>query len=273
MAKFLDLTGLGTFLTDVKTWAEGLFLKKTEYTAPNIQIVKVNGSQLTPDGSKAVNIDLSDYALSSAVTQEIAQAVSGITSFEAQVVESLPGTGTKGILYLVANSGSGQNVYDEYLWLTDKYEKLGTREIDLSGYALKTEIPTSVSELENDAGYLTTVPSEYVTDTELTGKGYQTSAQVESAITSKGYQTASQVNSIVDGKGFLTAVPEEYVTDDELTAKGYQTSAQVESAITGKGYQTSGQVQTAISEATADFITDADLPTAITEEEIDALFS
>lgn len=224
MAKFVDLTGLGYFKTKLQTLLDGIFLKKTEYTAPTIQIVKVNGSELTPDGSKAVNIDLSVYALSENVTQEIAQAVSGIQGFEAQVVEELPGTGTKGILYLVANSGSGQNVYDEYLWLTDKYEKLGTREIDLSGYALKTEIPTAVSQLENDAGYLTEVPSEYVTDTELTGKGYQTASQVETAITEKGYQT-------------------------------------------------SAQVQTAISEATADFITDADLPTAITEEEIDGLFS
>lgn len=224
MAKFVDLTGLGYFKTKLQALLDGIFLKKTEYTAPTIQIVKVNGSELTPDGSKAVNIDLSAYALSEEVTQEIAQAVSGIQGFEAQVVEELPDTGTKGILYLVANSGSGQNVYDEYLWLTDKYEKLGTREIDLSGYALKTEIPTAVSQLENDAGYLTEVPSEYVTDTELTGKGYQTASQVETAITEKGYQT-------------------------------------------------SAQVQTAISEATADFITDADLPTAITEEEIDGLFS
>lgn len=198
MEKFLDLTGLGHFKSKITSWAEGLFLKKTEYTAPSIQVVKVNGSPLSPDGSKAVNIDLSTYALKTEVTQEIAEAVSGIQGFEAQVVESLPGTGEKGILYLVANSGSGQNVYDEYLWVNNKFEKLGTREIDLSAYAKKTEIPTKTSQLTNDSGFLTAVPDEYVTDTELTGKGYQTASQVESAITSKGYQTASQVESAID---------------------------------------------------------------------------
>ena len=100
MAKFLDLTGLGQFLENVKTWATGLFVQKeagkglstndyttaekqklTGLTATTIDIVKVNGSALTPDGSKAVNIDLSDYALSENVTQEIAQAVSGIQGF------------------------------------------------------------------------------------------------------------------------------------------------------------------------------------------------
>lgn len=158
MAKFLDLTGLGQFKTKLQTFFEGIFLKKTEYTAPTIQIVKVNGSPLSPDGSKAVNIDLSTYAIKTEVTQEIAQAVSGIQGFDAQVVSKLPQTGAKGILYLVANSGSGQNIYDEYLWITDKYEKLGTREIDLSAYAKKTEIPTKVSQLENDSGFLTEVP-------------------------------------------------------------------------------------------------------------------
>lgn len=63
MAKFLDLTGLGQFKTKLQTFFEGIFLKKTEYTAPTIQIVKVNGSPLSPDGSKAVNIDLSTYAI------------------------------------------------------------------------------------------------------------------------------------------------------------------------------------------------------------------
>ena len=74
-------------------------------------------------------------------------------------------------------------------------EKIG--EIDLSGYALKTEIPTAVSQLTNDSGYLTEVPNEYVTDTELTEKGYQTASQVETAITEKGYQTSAQVQTAI----------------------------------------------------------------------------
>lgn len=201
MAKFLDLTGLGQFLTKVKGWATGQFVAKepgkglstndyttaekqklTGLTPTKIDIVKLNGSPLSPDGSKAINIDLSTYALKSAVTQEIAQAVSGIKQFEAQVVENLPPTGTAGILYMVSNSGSGQNVYDEYLWINGKYETLGKREIDLSAYAKKSEIPTKTSQLTNDSNFLSAVPAEYVTETELAGKGYQTSAQVESAI-------------------------------------------------------------------------------------------
>lgn len=45
---------------------------------------------------------------------------------------------------------------------------------DVSGKADKSEIPTKVSQLENDLEYLTEVPKEYVTDEELEAKGYLT---------------------------------------------------------------------------------------------------
>lgn len=45
---------------------------------------------------------------------------------------------------------------------------------DVSGKADKSEIPTKVSQLENDSEYLTEVPEEYVTDKELEAKGYLT---------------------------------------------------------------------------------------------------
>ena len=80
-------------------------------------------------------------------------------------------------------------------------EKVGNSSgnIDLSDYALKSEIPTvptKVSQLQNDKGYLTGVPSEYITESELNTKGY------------------------------LTQVPSEYVTETELNTKGYLTQHQ-----------------------------------------------
>ena len=51
----------------------------------------------------------------------------------------------------------------------------------LDGYALKTEIPTKVSQLENDNNYLSSIPEEYVTETELNAKGYLTEHQDLSA--------------------------------------------------------------------------------------------
>ena len=189
MAKFLDLSGLSHAITKIKEWTNTRLNEEV-----TIKVVKVNGKPLSSDGSKGVNVDLSTYAIKTEVTQEIAQAVSGIQGFDAQVVEQLPQTGKKGILYLVANSGSGQNVYDEYLWVTDKFEKLGTREIDLTAYAKKTDLPTKTSQLANDSGFLTGVPAEYVTDAELTQKGYETTQSVNNKL--EGYVKTADMGTI-----------------------------------------------------------------------------
>ena len=45
---------------------------------------------------------------------------------------------------------------------------------------VKDEIPTNISELINDTGYLTSVPSEYITETELNAKGYLTEVELTS---------------------------------------------------------------------------------------------
>ena len=164
-----DITGLGipaqdTTYADATTSTHGLMsaADKTKLDgvatgaqANKIESVKVNGTALTPDSSKAVNVDLSAYAKSADVTKEIASAVSGVTQIDYSVVETLPSTGKKGIIYLVANSDSGNNIYDEYIYINSKFEKLGSREMDLSSYAKKTDIPTKVSSLTNDSGYQT----------------------------------------------------------------------------------------------------------------------
>lgn len=135
--------------------------------ANKIESVKVNGTALTIDSSKAVNVDLTAYAKSADVTKEIASAVSGVTQIDYSVVESLPSTGKKGIIYLVANSGSNNNIYDEYIYINSKFEKLGSRELDLSSYAKKTDIPTKVSDLTNDSGYQTSIQVNSAIDAKL----------------------------------------------------------------------------------------------------------
>lgn len=77
-------------------------------------------------------------------------------------------------------------------------------QIDLSDYAKKSELPTKVSELENNEGY--------ITETELESKGYLTGIPSE-------YITEAEL----ENKGYLTAIPSEYVTETELESKGYLT--------------------------------------------------
>ena len=46
---------------------------------------------------------------------------------------------------------------------------------DYNDLTNKPTIPTKTSQLTNDSNYLTSVPSEYITESELSGKGYLTS--------------------------------------------------------------------------------------------------
>lgn len=102
---------------------------------------------------------------------------------------------------------------------------------DLDNYATQNWV-------ENQ-GYLTEIPSEYVTDSELTAKGYQTAAQVETAITSKGYITNDALN------GYAT---ETYV-DTGLSQKQNQLSqTQLDAVNSGANTTNIGQIATNTSD-------------------------
>ena len=76
----------------------------------------------------------------------------------------------------------------------------------------QSDIPTKTSELTNDSGFLTSVPSEYVTETELNAKGFLTEHQDISDKADKSeipnklsqlendsdYATITQVNQAID---------------------------------------------------------------------------
>ena len=84
------------------------------------------------------------FQTQSQVQSAIADAISEITSFEYSIVQTLPATGEKGVIYLVPNSGSAPNIYDEYVWITSggsgSFEMIGTTAVDLSGYMKKTDM-------------------------------------------------------------------------------------------------------------------------------------
>lgn len=79
-------------------------------------------------------VNAMDVSTKEYVDTTIADALGDITGFEFQIVNTLPATGDKGIMYLVAHTHGTNDVYDEYIWVTDKYERLGTLDVDLSNY-------------------------------------------------------------------------------------------------------------------------------------------
>ena len=98
----------------------------------------------------------------------------------------------------------------------------------LETYALKTDIPTKTSELTNDSGFLTSIPEEYVTETELASKGYATVDSVnnkaDKATTLSGYGiTDAYTKTESDGKYALQSSLNTYATKEELNNKADET--------------------------------------------------
>lgn len=71
---------------------------------------------------------------------------------EYRVVESLPQTGVRGTIYLISHNHGSNDTYDEYLWISDKYEKIGNTDIDLSGYIKMSDLPTITYDEYNSMG-------------------------------------------------------------------------------------------------------------------------
>lgn len=78
----------------------------------------------------------------------------------------------------------------------------------LETYALKTDIPTKTSELTNDLGFLTSIPEEYVTETELNN---ELQDKADKATTLSGYGIADAYTK--------TETDSKYATKTELATK------------------------------------------------------
>lgn len=143
--------------------------------------VKVDGTELTITDKK-VNIDLSAYAkkteveavqavadaampkaggaftgavtiqaptenMNPATKKYVDDAIGGITGVEFKVVDKLPTTGEAGVIYLVAHAHGTGDIYDEYIWVTDKFEKIGNTDIDLSDYVTTQALSDEIKKL------------------------------------------------------------------------------------------------------------------------------
>ena len=122
------------------------------------------------------------------------------------MVSSLPTSNISATtVYLLKTGAESQNLYTEYIYVNSAWEYLGKQSVDLTGYALKTDIPTKLSALTNDAGFITKTVSDLT-----------------------NYYTKTESDNKYQAKGnYLTAIPSEYVTETELTSKGYAKQSDV----------------------------------------------
>lgn len=156
---------------------------------------------------------LAGYDIQDAYTKaEVDNKLTAIYRFKgnANTYNDLPNKDlTVGDVYNVLDTGAN------YGWTGSSWDKLGEN-IDLSPYALKTELPTKVSELQNDAGYLT----QHQDISEKADVSY-VNAELAKKQDAGDYALLSDIptktSELVNDSGYLTEIPEEFLTVDEAS--------------------------------------------------------
>lgn len=151
--------------------------------------------QLLESWKKLNNIDIDDSSTSNETTyssSKIQNLIASINKFNIQVVETLPETGEKFVIYLVPIQEVSEqeepeepttqvsDSYNEYIWTTDdngengRWELIGTTKVNLSDYYTKTEVDTFLdsvntsvdaldSRITTTEGNITTLQDEIAT--------------------------------------------------------------------------------------------------------------
>lgn len=141
---------------------------------------------------------LTELPTSEEIDQKINTAIGSVYRVKGSVAnyEALPKDNvTIGDVYNLEDTGANYVATST----TPNWDKL-SETVDLNGYLTKTD---AASTYQPKGNYLTSVPEEYVTETELTAKGYATTTQVNTKLDSSAYTAADVLSKVktVDGVG------------------------------------------------------------------------
>ena len=141
-------------LTDAKAYADSL--------APNYaaaehthEIADVTGLQGALDGKANKATTLAGYGITDAYTKgdtdsKIAEAVANAHHLKREIVEELPdvGSANEDTIYMVGDgTGEEENQkYEEFMLINGAFEKIGDSAVDLTNYALKSEVQEAKQE-------------------------------------------------------------------------------------------------------------------------------
>ena len=149
--KYLNNTGLQYFFNRIKT----IFALKTELPTAT--------SELTNDSgyiTNAVNDLINYYKKTETYSQsEVNALIAGISTVNFLIVQTLPTQDiSTSTIYLLDNGSSEyENQYDEYVYINNTWEKIGTTAVDLTSYW------TSTSGLNNSLIAITTAEIDTIT--------------------------------------------------------------------------------------------------------------
>lgn len=182
--KYLDLAGLGTFkeqmdtsvdqkdattLQSAKDYADSLSDNYDPAGTAQTKVQELANGQVATNkadiatlksGKADKSTTLAGYGITDAYTKTqtdsaIATAVANADHLKREIVEELPdpGEADENTIYMVGTGeGSEDSTYEEYMLVNGAFEKIGSSEVDLTNYALKSEVSSAKTEAINTAG-------------------------------------------------------------------------------------------------------------------------
>ena len=127
----------GIYWCNGLSYSSGLGITFNVTKIASLDDIPTNVSELTND---------SNFQTETQVNSLIGTAIGGINQFNVAVVQDLPTTDIDNhTIYFVPNSSSGNNVYEEWMYINSQWEMIGTTSIDLSGYVQRSEVTSSYS--------------------------------------------------------------------------------------------------------------------------------
>lgn len=136
-----DVTNLGKDLEAVETIVGK---ESTGEGVPSTGLIARVEALEAQDGVLAGEIDALDARLTNVYTKTetnsaIAAAIAAVDHLSREIVQTLPENASENVIYMVRREdGTGQDVYNEYMYINGAWEIIGDTSVDLTGYA-KTE--------------------------------------------------------------------------------------------------------------------------------------
>lgn len=115
---------------------------------------------------------------------------------------------------------------------TPDWDKL-SETVDLNGYLTKTD---AASTYQPKGNYLTSVPEEYVTETELNAKGYATTTQVNTKLDSSAYTATDVLSKVKTVDGIDSGLDADLLDGKQGNEYALKTEAITEAPSDGKTY-------------------------------------
>ncbi len=143
--------------------------------------------------------DLTNYYLKSETyTQsEVNNLIGQIKTISIEVVDTLPTTGEDNKIYLVPKEGSTGDVYNEYIWVNNTWELIGTTQVDLTGYATEDWVNNQIKD------FLTESQVTEIVNNSLTN--YYTQTQIDNLLKDKANtgDIPTKTSDLTNDSGFI----------------------------------------------------------------------